>query len=263
MPSSTSSADEPSGSFQALPPGQSTQYQMSGGYTATGAASISTQRPSLGSSHTPGGVQLPGSLQPGLSSRPGPSSVNTAPSGVPTISQLSTQQPSQYPTTSRPSISGQSHSHSRSSPAGFEGERYLSYASTPDASKYASPPMPKYTPIQNQGAASHSPLGLADIRPRADSSMSEDPLSANPYSNDGILSAPSNSCHLAPWALYAFDWCKWSVTQPSGAGAGKVAVGSYLEDGHNFVGSHRLRTKILSLTEGEGLFRSAWSSANS
>jgi WD repeat-containing protein 68 len=43
---------------------------------------------------------------------------------------------------------------------------------------------------------------------------------------------PSTSNYLAPWALYAFDWCKWT---PQGKGAGKVAIGSYLEDGHNFV----------------------------
>jgi WD repeat-containing protein 68 len=43
---------------------------------------------------------------------------------------------------------------------------------------------------------------------------------------------PTMSNYLAPWVLYAFDWCKW---QPGGNSAGKVAIGSYLEDGHNFV----------------------------
>ncbi|KAG7115846.1 hypothetical protein HYQ44_020260 [Verticillium longisporum] len=42
---------------------------------------------------------------------------------------------------------------------------------------------------------------------------------------------PGASNYLAPWALYAFDWCKWT---PQGNSAGKLAVGSYLEDGHNF-----------------------------
>jgi WD repeat-containing protein 68 len=37
---------------------------------------------------------------------------------------------------------------------------------------------------------------------------------------------------MAPWALYAFDWCKWA---PQGNSAGKLAIGSYLEDGHNYV----------------------------
>jgi len=43
---------------------------------------------------------------------------------------------------------------------------------------------------------------------------------------------PTPSNYLAPWALYAFDWCKW---QTHGNSAGKVAIASYLEDGHNFV----------------------------
>jgi WD repeat-containing protein 68 len=44
---------------------------------------------------------------------------------------------------------------------------------------------------------------------------------------------PSNSNYLAPWSIYAYDWCKWNV--PGGNSAGKMAVGSYLEDNHNFV----------------------------
>lgn len=79
----------------------------------------------------------------------------------------------------------------------------------------------------------YSPLGLADIRP-VDSA--EGPQSANPYSNDGFPAFPTNSNYLAPWAVYAFDWCKWPVQQQSsGDSAGKMAIGSYVEDGHNFV----------------------------
>ena len=44
---------------------------------------------------------------------------------------------------------------------------------------------------------------------------------------------PSNSNYLAPWPVFAFDWCKWGV--PGGNSAGKIALGSYLEDTHNFV----------------------------
>ncbi|KAI9825912.1 MAG: hypothetical protein M1832_000853 [Thelocarpon impressellum] len=182
---------------------------------------------------SPGG-NLPGALQSGNTGRPLPSSVNTAPSSLPTVSQLSAQP---YSSPSRSTSSNQSHSYSRSSPGGFDGQKYIPYSSTPESSKYATPPIQKYTPIQQQqGAQSNSPLGLADIRPRADSGMSDDPLGANPYSYDGAMSAPQHSNYQAPWAIYAFDWCKWSVTQPgSGGGAGKVAVGSYLEDGHNFI----------------------------
>jgi hypothetical protein len=45
---------------------------------------------------------------------------------------------------------------------------------------------------------------------------------------------PGSSSYLAPWPIYAFDWCKW---RPHGNGSGKLAIGSYLEDGHNFVSS--------------------------
>ncbi|OBT51918.1 hypothetical protein VE04_07592 [Pseudogymnoascus sp. 24MN13] len=55
---------------------------------------------------------------------------------------------------------------------------------------------------------------------------------ANPYSYDGANAVPTNSNYLAPWAIYAFDWCKWPSHNND---AGKVAVGSYLEDGHNFI----------------------------
>jgi len=82
--------------------------------------------------------------------------------------------------------------------------------------------------ILRPGGSRNTPLGLADIRPRADSSLSD----GIPGSYDLPNSQPGTSSYLAPWALYAFDWCKW----PSqGNGAGKLAIGSYLEDGHNFV----------------------------
>ena len=41
------------------------------------------------------------------------------------------------------------------------------------------------------------------------------------------------SSYLAPWATYAYDWCKWPVN--GGSSCGKMAVGSYLEDPHNFI----------------------------
>ena len=227
MPSSASST-HPSAIYQQQ------QYPSSAEYGSLNDSNVHSQPASLGSTRTPSSGHLPGSLQPGHPGRPGAASSTASPSTVPTMPQSSTQQ---YASTSRSGTASQSQYPSRSSPAGLDGEQqYHSYGSTPDASsKHGAPPIQKYTPIQNQGATSNSPLGLADIRPRADSDMSEDPLNANPYSYDGALSTPSNSNYQAPWALYAFDWCKWSVTQPSGSGAGKVAVGSYLEDGHNFI----------------------------
>jgi DDB1- and CUL4-associated factor 7 len=175
---------------------------------------------------------LPGSLQPG---RPGPITANTAPN-VPTMPQTMAQE--QYSSPSRSSALGLSHNYTRSSPAaGFDGQGYTAFTPTTpggtDQGHFTSPTTQKYTPQSTQRAVSNTPLGLADIRPRADSGLSEGLPGANPYSYDGANAVPTNSNYLAPWAIYAFDWCKWPAQNHD---AGKVAVGSYLEDGHNFVG---------------------------
>ncbi|KAI9856088.1 MAG: hypothetical protein M1824_005683 [Vezdaea acicularis] len=232
--SNTQSLDAQQYYFQNNPEGQSGHVQH-----GQLAPNINVQQSTPSSAQyasSPGG--LPGSLQPGNPTRPGPLSSNTAPSTVPTMPQLSHQQQSsqqqqqQQQTPSRTSTLNHTHSYSRSSPSGFEGQKYVPFSNTPENSKFASPPNSKYTPIQGIGT-SQSPLGLADIRPRADSGMSDSPYGANPYSYDGMTAAPTNSNYLAPWAIYAFDWCKWPVQQQGSAG--KIAVGSYLEDGHNFI----------------------------
>ena len=173
--------------------------------------------------------QLPGSLQPG---RPPPMSANTAPA-VPTIPPTMSQD--SYATPSRSSTLNPSHNYTRSSPAGFDGQGYPPFtATTPggtDQGQFASPTQ-KYTPQNPQRAVSNTPLGLADIRPRADSGLSDGLPGSNPYSYDGANAVPTNSNYLAPWAIYAFDWCKWPAQSQD---AGKVAVGSYFEDGHNFL----------------------------
>lgn len=135
---------------------------------------------------------------------------------------------------SKPSLS-MSHSYSRSSPAAaYEGSSsYHAYTPTTPggASQLMSPSDPsKYNAPGSQRNISNTPLGLADIRPRADSSMSDG--THGPLGYDLANAQPGTSNYLAPWAIYAFDWCKWA---PQGNGAGKLAVGSYLEDGHNFV----------------------------
>jgi len=214
----------------------------------TGAASMSSQRGPLSprdyaptgprisleqatpeASHYQGSAQLPGSLQPG---RPAAMSVNTAPA-IPSAPQSISQD--QYSTPSRSSTIGLSHNYTRSSPAaGFDGQGYPPYsATTPsgtDQGNFVSPTNQKYTPTQR--TVSNTPLGLADIRPRADSNLSDALPGANPYSYDGANATPTNSNYLAPWAIYAFDWCKWPAQNHD---AGKLAVASYLEDGHNFV----------------------------
>jgi hypothetical protein len=117
----------------------------------------------------------------------------------------------------------QTHSYSRSSPAA---------ALIDDPTKYSTPPSHKFAGLQTPQTGAYSPLGLADIRSLPDSG--ETPASANPFQDYPPEPTPCN--YLAPWAVYAFDWCKWPLQQHSiGDSAGKVAVGSYLEDGHNYV----------------------------
>ena len=202
--------------------------------SASGSNSLSIQQP-----NTSSGQQVPGALQPGSSLRPGPSSANTAPSAVPTLPHISTQTQS-YSNASRSSTVSLSHTYSRSSPAGIDQPKYVPYINTPEDSKFASPSSTRYTSTQTpQAGASYSPLGLADIRPRTDSGMYDGPPSATPHSSEGDSTVPAKCNYLAPWAVYAFDWCKWPVHQSGlGDSAGKIAIGSYLEDGHNFVSSN-------------------------
>lgn len=186
-----------------------------------------------------GGPTLPGALQPGNVNRPSAISVNTAPSVLPTLPQLSTQLPppqqqqsqQHQPTTPRSSISmSNSHGYSRSSPSGFDQPKYWQHG-TSDPSKYASPPGPGYPP-QTPVGPKYSPLGLADIRPPPD--LLGDVASPGGPSYNGDVQVPTNSNYIAPWPVYAVDWCKWPITGSNYFG-GKIALGSYLEDNHNYV----------------------------
>lgn len=162
---------------------------------------------------------LPGALQAG---RPGLGSANTAPSSVPTLPPLAITSHQNVP--SRGSSASQSHSYSRSSPAAALSDDQGKYT-TPQSQKY----MGSHTP---QTATGYSPLGLADIRPQQDAN--DGPSSANPFQD---FPPETTSCsYHAPWAVYAMDWCKWPIGQQNiGDSAGKVALGSYIEDGHNYV----------------------------
>ncbi|KAF2741979.1 WD40 repeat-like protein [Sporormia fimetaria CBS 119925] len=195
--------------------------------------------------HQPSSGSLPGSLQPGGSTqfhqhRPTPSSSYTAPSTVPTMPQINTNaQQYTLPTRSNTNNMPQpqpssSHAYSRSSPAGMgPDQKYIPFSNTPDNPKHtANTPIQRYHPSTPSGAASNSPLGLADIRPRANSALNDEGTGAGSFFSDGDRVA-SNSNYLAPWGVHAFDWCKWHVQGSSSAG--KMAVGSYLEDTHNFI----------------------------
>lgn len=181
---------------------------------------------------------LPGALQPG--NRPPAVSIDTAPSVVPTMQQ-SPSQPNH-----RPSMIN-SHGHSRSSPAGFDQSIYNQHHAQ-DGSKYPSSPggFQSYTP---QGSK-YSPLGLSDIRPSGEHLLSEallNPGTSSVPHNNGENQVPTNSNYVAPWPIYAVDWCKWPIAGSPGFG-GKLAMGSYLEDNHNYVSELTPRTNMQALT---------------
>lgn len=180
---------------------------------------------------------VPGALQPGLSNRPPPlAASNTAPT-LPTLPQLSTQLQQQTPLSSRPMLN-QTHSYSRSSPGAMDQPKYKPFSNTPEQPKYSSASS-AYNPHTPLGPSSYSPLGLADIRPRTDPGLPEIPMSPNVAQENDVEQYPQNSNYNAPWPIYAIDWCKWQPRSNNGS-AGKVAIGSYLEDNHNHVSNKQL-----------------------
>jgi len=181
-------------------------------------SSSSMSSPSAGSA-----ANVPSILQPGTaSSRSGASSTTyPAPKTIPTMPPINTNQP-QYTPSARPSLNPQ-HSHSRSSPAGLD-QKYIPFNATTPTNKPYSPQTPSM-------AASHSPLGLSDIRPRMAPEFGNETYSTHHIYDHPPLQTKCN--YLAPWPTYAYDWCKWPVH--NGNSCGKMAVASYLEDPHNFV----------------------------
>ena len=220
------------------PPPQQHMYNSPSDYSSAPNLNIHQATPQAPYSNAPSAPSVPGSLQVGSNAqqqRPAASSAYTAPSAVPQINTNAQQ----YTLPTRSSTMNQqqqqpSHTYSRSSPAGLgPDQKYIPFSNTPENSKYAAgTPVQKYYSSTPLGTASNSPLGLADIRPRANSSMNEDPMGGGTLFADNERAA-SNSNYFTPWPAYAFDWCKWNVH--GGNSAGKMAVGSYLEDTHNFV----------------------------
>lgn len=171
---------------------------------------------------------LPGQLQPGQTNRPQlTSSSNTAPQ-LPTLPQITTQM-QQSPQSARPSTLSTTHSYSRSSPGLMEQPKYKPFSNTPD--KYNTPS--SYGPQTPQGPPSYSPLGLADIRTRTEAGFSDPLFSPTQATESDVMHYPTTSGYVAPWPIYALDWCKWPPR--AGPSAGKVALGSYSEDGQNWL----------------------------
>lgn len=165
---------------------------------------------------TPKGTSFPGPLQ---SSGAGPMSATGSNNPTPTQTQ--------YTPSSRPFL-GQSHSYSKSSPIGLD-QRYVPFSTpTNNNSTGFNRGFPPQTPT---GSSIYSPLDLSDIRPRQDSDVNDADTGPNAMFNANAMQTTSN--YITPWPTYAFDWCKWPIG--TGQGCGKMAVGSYLEDPHNFV----------------------------
>ncbi|RKF63094.1 putative WD repeat-containing protein C17D11.08 [Erysiphe neolycopersici] len=177
------------------------------------------------------GQQIPGSLQPG---RVG--SISLIANNSLSPSQNVPKEHRLTPTRSIVSGFSQNQNQTRTSPSGLDGNGYLSFApKTPvktEKSQFPGSTSQKYTPQSSQRAFSITPLGLADIRPRAGSGVSENTSETNTHSHDATSIVPKICNYIAPWAVYAFDWCKWPV---QGQDAGKAALGSYLEDSQNFI----------------------------
>ncbi|KAL2001501.1 hypothetical protein VTN02DRAFT_1667 [Thermoascus thermophilus] len=209
-------------------PRQQPHHQFAAPPDAANSNPPSLNQPSSQYGTTTASNALPGALQPGNTSRPPSLSTTAAPSAGPALPQLPA--PSQpQPTT----VTINSRGHSRSSPAGFDQQKYKQYGNTAETSKYVSPPGTGYQPHTPQGAK-YSPLGLADIRPQGDSVLADVMMSPNSYNNGGESQVPTNSNYIAPWPIYAVDWSKWPMAA-TGSSAGKIAIGSYLEDSHNYV----------------------------
>ena len=113
-------------------------------------------------------------------------------------------------------------------------QKYIPFSQTPTQTTPSSsnPKAFNFANTQTPTALAQSPLNLTDIRSRAISDANDGASGTTTLFS--YSDTPTNSNYLAPFATYAYDWCKWPVLNNSG-GAGKMAIGSYLEDPHNFI----------------------------
>ncbi|KAB8337067.1 hypothetical protein FH972_021371 [Carpinus fangiana] len=187
------------------------------------------QNPQQGQSfpQAPQAGGLPGLLQPGGQHRLDTSSGYSSSSST-TPANMQPYSPYDQSASSRPTT----HSYSRSSPSVAADQKYIPFSHTPDTPKYPTSGSSRYPPQTPTGAPSHSPLALADIRPRPELHLGEISSPSSNLNLGGDITQTSSS-YVAPWPIYAYDWCNWPLSGQSGAG--KMAICSYLEDPHNFI----------------------------
>ncbi|CUS08254.1 unnamed protein product, partial [Tuber aestivum] len=171
------------------------------------------------------------------SSRPQPHTTATALGSVPRINDPLQQQQS---TMHRTSTTNASLSHSSKyspqlntsssstsnrdnsvvSAGGDPGRKYTH----PGALTPTYPSSTQHSSSHSHSAAAHLGMGLSGFTSPAASTREREETSA--------VGAVGNGKWMSPWSLYALDWCKW---QPTNGGYGRVAIGSYAEDSHNYI----------------------------
>jgi len=98
-------------------------------------------------------------------------------------------------------------------------------------------------PSSSQHTTSHSHSGVGGQGTGLTGSSSSNSM-REPQESYGAVGPGRWMC---PYGLYAIDWCKWN---PSASGGyGRVAVGSYTEDSHNYVGSPLFRADLLIVAD--------------
>jgi WD repeat-containing protein 68 len=151
-------------------------------------------------------------------SRPQVSSSSTAPGAVPQVSQ----RPSMHRTNTGGNNSGYSPNSSLTT-GDVGGSRKQTH---PGAVTPTYPTSSQHTTSHSH--SSHlSGIGLSGLS-SSSNSMRE---------REEALGATAPGKWMCPYGLYAIDWCKWSPSTGGNSGYGRVAVGSYAEDSHNYVGS--------------------------
>ncbi|KAA8903607.1 WD40-repeat-containing domain protein [Sphaerosporella brunnea] len=154
--------------------------------------------------------------------RPQISNSSTAPGAVPQASQ---QQQQQRPSMHRTNTGGNNSGYS-SNPSLATGDVGGSRKHTHPGALTPTHPTSQHTPSHLHSAANHlSGLGLTGLS-NSSNSMRD---------REEAVGATAPGKWMCGYGLYAIDWCKWPPSTGGNSGYGRVAVGSYTEDSHNYI----------------------------